>query len=329
MERAGVHSGHQDIKGAAVHEELLPGINVTDQVMTRIREMEPVRRRSAIRFAGKTAATSGMLAVALLVAATAYAATEYIQIRNKAGEVKVQHILNTDTEEERLARGTSSYYKYEQKLMNFAKPGEQLVYFVRGEPISEGTGRLLQFAYKEERITKYSAFLDQMKAKSSPFILPETAGGYDFKYGEVQPLYPTKDVTDNDPVYRQALSELIGEAKKDKTRNLFMKVMPWTETGALSAQYRKGGAFINLSAFMMSGGNMTVHQKPADKAEKIKVEGREVIYNYIDYGPNSFFYLTWYNEPKDAYIQLNSWGDRVLSKEKLLKVAGELIKGGL
>lgn len=105
MERAGIHSGHQDIKGAAVHEELLPGINVTDQVMTRIREMEPVRRRSGIRFAGKTAATSGMLVVTLLIAASAYAASEYIQVRNKAGEVKIQHFVNTETEEERLAKG--------------------------------------------------------------------------------------------------------------------------------------------------------------------------------------------------------------------------------
>lgn len=329
MERAGIHSGYQDIKAAAVHEDLLPGINVTDQVMARIREIEPVRRRSGIRFAGKTAATSGMLVVTLLIAASAYAASEYIQIRNKAGEVKIQHFENTETEEEWLAKGVSSYSKYEQKLMNFAKPGEQLVYFVRGEPISEGTGRLLQFAYKEERITAYAAFLSQMKAKSSPLILPETAGGYDFKYGEVRPLYPAKDVTDYDPVYQQALDELIGEAKKDKTRNLFMKVMPWTETGSLSVQYRKGGAYINLSAFMMNGGNMTVPQKPADKAEKINVGGREVIYNYIDYQPKSFFFLTWYNEPKDAYVQLSSWGDRVLTKEQLLELAGELIKGGL
>lgn len=325
MERSGIHSGHQDIKGAAVHEELLPGINVTDQVMTRIREMEPVRRRSGIRFAGKTAATSGMLVVTLLIAASAYAATEYIQIRNKAGEVKVQHILKT--EEEQL-QAVAPYHNYAPKLMNFAKPGEQVVYFVRGEPIHAG-GSMLQFTHKQQRLTEYTAFLDQMKAKSSPFIFPETAGGYDFKYGEVQPLYPTKDVIDKDPVYQQALSELIGEAQKDKTRNLFMKVMPWTETGSLNAQYMKGGAYINLWAFMMNGGNMMVPQKPADKAEKIKVDGREVIYNYVDYGANSFFYLTWYNEPKDAYIQLNSWGDRVMNKEQLLKLAGELIKGGL
>ncbi|WP_042200340.1 hypothetical protein [Paenibacillus camerounensis] len=325
MDRTGFHSGHQDIKGAAVSEEQLQAINVTDRVMARVRETGPGRRRGGIRFAGKTAATSGMLAVALLITATTYAASEYIQIRNKAGEVKIQHILKT--EGERL-QGASPYHDYAPKLMNIAEPGEQIVYFVRGEPINTG-GSMLQFTHKQQRITEYSAFLDQMKAKSSPFILPETAGGYGFKYGEIQPLYPTKDVIDNDPVYQQALSELIGEAKKDKTRNLFMKVMPWTETGSLNAQYMKGGAFINLWAFMINGGNMMVPQKPADKAEKLKVDGREVIYNYIDYGPNSFFYLTWYNEPKDAYIQLNSWGDRVMNKEQLLKLAGELIKGGL
>ncbi|MEK8210966.1 hypothetical protein [Paenibacillus sp. FSL L8-0463] len=69
MKRTGIHSGYQDIIGAAAREEQLPSINVTERVMARIRGLEQVRSRSGIRFAGKTAATSG-----LLITVTAYAA---------------------------------------------------------------------------------------------------------------------------------------------------------------------------------------------------------------------------------------------------------------
>lgn len=325
MDRTGIHSGHEDIKGVAVPDEQLPDIDVTERVMARLRE--PGRSRSGISLTGRATAVSGMLVLVLLITATAYAASEYIQIRNKAGQVKVQHLA--ETEKSQLLQGKSSYHKYEQKLMDFAEPGEQIVYFVRGEPLSEGQGSLLQFADKDQRITEYPAFLDQMKAKSSPLILPETAGGYDFKYGVVRPLYPLLNERDNNPVYRQALSELIGEAKKDKTRNLFMKVMPWSETGDLSALYTKDGAVIEIWAFLMNGSDITVYQQPDSEAEKIKVGSRDVVYNYVHTPVKPSHYLTWYDEQSDAYIMVTTFGDRVLTKEQLLKLAGELMEGGL
>lgn len=50
MKRTGIHSGYQDIIGAAAREEQLPSINVTERVMARIRGLEQVRSRSGIRF---------------------------------------------------------------------------------------------------------------------------------------------------------------------------------------------------------------------------------------------------------------------------------------
>ncbi|WP_054943197.1 hypothetical protein [Paenibacillus ihuae] len=327
MERTGIHSGYQDIREAAAREEQLPSINVTEQVMARVRGMEQVRSGRGISFAGRTAATSGLLVLLLLITVTAYAASEYIQIRNKEGVVKVQHLAESQMPQ---GGGISSYSKYEQKLMNFAEPGEQIVYYVRGEPISEGTGSLLQFAYKEQKITDYSAFLKQMETKHSPVILPETAGGYAFKYGKVNPLYPPKAERDSNPVYSQALHELIGEAKQDKKRNLFMKILPWTETGYVSAEYTKQGAIVGISAYLMNGGNMTVYQQPEQQAEKLEVDGRELIYNHV-VRPEvvTYHYLNWYNEGQDTYFMLTTYGDRALTKEQLLKLAGELMKGGL
>ncbi|MNO29164.1 hypothetical protein D3C76_190700 [compost metagenome] len=319
---------YQDIRAAAACEEQLPNIEVTGRVMERIRGLEQVRSRSTVRFASKTAATSGMLILLLLITVTAYAASEYIQIRNKAGVVKVQHVAP-----DLKPKGVAAYYEYEWKLMDFAKPGEQIAYYFRGEPISEGTGSLLQLAYKEQRITEYSAFLEQLNRKNSPVVLPKTAGGYAFKYGMLHPRYPTKTELDSSPFYRQTLSELIGEAKQDKKRNLFMKVVPWTETGAVQAIYTKQGAFIDLSANLLNGGDVRVYLEPGNTPEKLKVEGRDIVYNHVD-RPDvkpgfSYHYLTWYNEAQDAYYTLTTYGDRILTKEQLLKLAGELIEGGL
>ncbi|CQR51809.1 hypothetical protein [Paenibacillus riograndensis] len=140
----------------------------------------------------------------------------------------------------------AAYYPYEWKLMDFAKSGEQIAYYFRGEPLSERSGSLLQFAYKEQRITDYSAY----------------------------PRYPTKAELDSSPFYRQTLSELIDEAKQDQKRNLlFMKAVPWTEAVGVQAKYTRQGAFIDLSATLLHGGEVQVYQEPGNKPEKLKVEG--------------------------------------------------------
>ncbi|MHA6532245.1 hypothetical protein [Paenibacillus sp. BAC0078] len=330
MEREGIGYEYKDIRAAAVRDEQLPGIEVTGRVMERIRGTGRSwgMGLNGIRTVRKPAAASGMLVMLLLIAVTAYATSEYIQIRNKAGEVKVQHFAP-----ELKPQGISSYYKYEQKLMNFAKPGEVIAYYVRGEPISEGTGSMLQFAYKEQRLTDYSAFLEEMNRKNSPVILPKTAGGYTFYRGVVHPLYPKTAERNSSPFYRQTLNELIGEAKQDKKRNLFMKAVPWTETGSVNATYTKQGARIDFGATLLNGGEVMVYQEPGNTPKRLKVEGRDIVYNHVlrpDIKPGlGYHYLDWYDEDQDAYYTLTTYGDRILTKEQLLKLAGELIKGGL
>lgn len=328
MGRERISHEYQDIRVEAACGERLPNIEVTGQVMARVRGLERVPKRSALRFANKTAATLSMLILLMMITVTAYAASEYIQIRNKAGKVKVQHFAP-----DLKPQGVAARYKYEWKLMDFAKPGEQIAYYFRREPLSEGTGSLLQFAYKEQRITDYSAFLELMSRKNSPVVLPGTAGEYAFKYGTMYPRYPTKAELDSSPFYRQTLSELIEEAKQDQKRNLFMKAVPWTEAGGVQAKYTRQGAFIDLSASLLHGGDVQVYQEPGNKPEKLRAEGREIVYNHVD-RPDvkpgfSYHYLNWYNEAQDAYYTLTTYGDRILTKEQLLKLAGELIKGGL
>jgi hypothetical protein len=71
-------------------------------------------------------------------------------------------------------------------------------------------------------------------------------------------------------------------------------------------------------------------QRAEVAAEKLKVEGREIVYNHTDkpeIRPDlSYHYLNWYNEQQDANYTVTTYGDRQLTKAQL---AGELIRGGL
>lgn len=327
MERAGIGNEYQDIRDAAVREEQLSVIEVTDRVMARVRGTEQKRSPRGIRFAGKTAAFTGMLVMLLLITVTAYAASEYIQIRNKAGEVKVQHQAENPN-----PGPPAAYNKYAWKLMDFAKPGELIAYFVRGEKLPEGEESALQFAGKELRLTDYPAFLGEMNKLKTP-VLPKEAGGYEFKYGTIHPGSPLAAERDGNPLYRQTLDELLAEAKQDTGRNLFMKAILWTEAASIGGKYTREGAIIEIGATLLHGGNVQVMLRPEVAAEKLEVEGREIVYNHADkpeVRPDiSYHYLNWYNEQQDAYYIVTTYGDRKLTKEQLLDLAGELIRGGL
>lgn len=327
MERTRIGNEYQDIKAAAIGVETLRKVEVTDRVMARVRELGPQRSPRGIRFVSKTAAFSGMLVMLLLVTVTAYAASEYIQIRNKAGEVKVQHVPKDPRPVE-----PAPYYQYASKLMDFAKPGELIAYFVRGEKLPEGAKSALQYTMKELRLTDYSAFLEEMKKWKIP-VLPKEAGGYVFESGRITPGSPSEKEYDNQPLYRQTLDELIAEARQDTSRNLFMKAIPWNKVSFFDSIYTKQGAVINIAVSFLGGSNIQVYQETNNTPEKLKVEGREIVYNLVsrpDLKPGfSYHYLNWYNEQQDAYYTVSTYGDRELPKQKLLDLAGELIRGGL
>ncbi|MEK5024687.1 hypothetical protein [Paenibacillus sp. FSL M7-1046] len=329
MERTGIHSEYQDITAAAAPEQQLHTIEVTDKVMARIRTLDQKSDQKqgprGIRFAGKTAATSGMLVMLLLITVTAYAATEYIQIRNKAGEVKVQHQA-TDPNWGKAA--PAPYYQYMHKLMDFAEPGELIAYFFRGEALPEGAVSALQFKSKDLELNDYPALLAEMNKLNLP-ILPKEAKGYTFTKGKISPLGPSDAEISSNPLYRQTLNELIAEARQNTGRNLFMKILPWTKAGWFEGVYTKQGANISISATPLYGGYVQFMQDDDAAAEKLEVAGREIVYNRVVKPYVSYHYLSWYNEKQDAYYTVSTYGNRTLTKEQLLELAAELIQGGL
>lgn len=153
-------------------------------------------------------------------------------------------------------------------------------------------------------------------------MLPALAAGYAFEYGVINPNHPTTDAEKNSSLYQETLQDLTAQANKDKgSSNLFMKAIPWSEPGWISAIYSKNNAFIGISTTIMHGGKVFVEQEPENQADKIIVAGTEVIYNKVVKEEVSYDYLNWYNEKQDAYYTLSSYGDKILSKEQFLQLA--------
>jgi hypothetical protein len=321
LERAEIVNEYEDIILAS-NKEILPKIDVLDQVMGRIAGFEDSRRPILRRIMKRTTALGGMLTVLLLISVTAYAASEYIQIRNGEGAVKVQHVAPNEV------KGTgTSYNKYAMKAQSFAKPGELIAYYVKDKTTSGNPVVALQFEYKENRIKTYSEFMEEIKRTGAP-VLPVTAAGYNFDYGTVGPTFPMTDEDRSRSLfYEKTLNELTVQANKATSgEKIFMKVVPWTEPGFVGGIYSQGKAIIGIYATIMHGGNMFVEQGPEKKANKITVEGTEVIYNSVNQESVSYHYLNWYNEEQDAYYTLTSYGDKKLNKEQLLSLAGELLE---
>ena len=67
----------------------------------------------------------------------------------------------------------------------------------------------LNYAHKERRFTSYADFVKEMRRTGVP-MLPEKAGGYTLKYGEVTPQYPKVGTA----VYRQTLVGELDESGK-------------------------------------------------------------------------------------------------------------------
>ncbi|MEK3751037.1 hypothetical protein NYE25_22870 [Paenibacillus sp. FSL E2-8871] len=322
MERTTISDEYPDVMYASAGNEHLGEIDVEEKVMGHIRGISD-RKRSfslSLKTMNRTTAIASMLALFLMISVTAYAASEYIQIRNSEGVVKVQHVAPNES------AGVASYDKYAQKVDAFAKPGELIAYLVNNNAGAAALATELSFKYKEQRIGAYSDFLKEIKRTGAP-MLPALAAGYAFEYGVINPNHPTTDAEKNSSLYQETLQDLTAQANKDKgSSNLFMKAIPWSEPGWISAIYSKNNAFIGISATIMHGGKVFVEQEPENQADKIIVAGTEVIYNKVVKEEVSYDYLNWYNEKQDAYYTLGSYGDKILTKEQFLQVAGELLK---
>ncbi|CAM2773710.1 hypothetical protein PASE110613_00090 [Paenibacillus sediminis] len=321
MQRAGIQIDNEDLIRAAAGDERLPVIDVKDRVMERIGSRKGGGSWLGFRLMNRAGALTMLLAM-LLISTSAYAASEWIQIRNAADVVKVQY------EPEYFApEPVAQWDPYQWKALNSAKSGELVAYYVKGQNDDDASSSsdLLHFAVKERRFTSYPDFVKEMR-RTGVTVLPEKVEGYTLKYGNVSPHYPLTSST----VYRQTLGELINQANQAKAgQRLFAKKLPWTDAGSVGATYANGRAYVDFGMTLLQGGTMRVEQESENQTDKFKIEGRAAVYNDVKKENVSYHYLNWYDEKRDAYYTLTTYGDRILTREQLVQLAEELINDGI
>ncbi|SDX81450.1 hypothetical protein [Paenibacillus sp. PDC88] len=312
----------RDLKKASADLDI-PKIDVLEPVMQRIYVLEKARPAFWQRVYGlpfnKMITTGSLFIALLLVSFTAYAASEYIQILNKEGQIKVQHVpSNTDSI-------SVLDNKYGMKAYARAKPGELVAYYVEDSVSSERPESQLYFQYKEHRIEQYAAFTTEIE-RTDALIFPKTLAGYTFEYGTVNASSPLITDITKDPYYQGVLDELMLEAEQDTSEEkVFIKSIPWTEPSSVSAKYSIGKAHVNILVLYLHGSQVTVNQETENNPSVIRISGTDVIYNEVKKDRISYDYVNWYDEKQDAYFTISANGEQDLDKEQLLSLASEFI----
>lgn len=353
---------------AAEDKRPVPKIDVTARVMERIQHQHTSSYTALRRLTTPIGAVIALCSM-LFAGVSAYAAVEWIQIRNAEGEIQVEYTApeprETETNEDiynKYGRQSliaaiyiASYNKYEQQALAAAKPGELMAYYVTGkkEIPTRATSTnaaspqaapmpALYFAYKERLYTEYDRFLQEMKRVGTP-ILPEQAGEYIFDVGRVGPRHNAYYTANTDAsntvevLARATLAELMTKAHQAPDGQIFMKPIAWTEPGFFEGTYTsKRGDHVGISAVFLSGDKVQVYQEKGNSPDVIQVAGRSVIYNDVMTDISNtrnewvtYHYLNWYNEQQDAYYTISTYGDHTLDKAGLLELARELIQAGL
>jgi|GEM_PF-1056089 len=326
MERLEAAHEYENLNNA-VYARRIPEIDVADKVMSRISGQAPRR----IKFGGtmrSSTALASLFALLLVVSVTAYGASEYIQLRNKSGDVKVQFVP-PDT-----GRITDNpYEKYIAKARKFAEPGELIaVYAKDGANLPLGP---MQFHFKPKRLQSYSDFVLAIERIESREF-PQAMGGYEFEYGEISPAVPEKGTK----LYQDTLKELerLASQSSDK-ENMVMKAIPWSSASGVSGIYSKAGTRIGIYATNLNGKDVYAEKQEDQTTEKIEIAGTEVVYNEVKKeivkemnndgvktATLSYGYLNWYDEDQDAYYTLTNFKGAKLSREQLLELVREWLE---
>ncbi|ANY65841.1 hypothetical protein BBD42_04690 [Paenibacillus sp. BIHB 4019] len=327
MERIRFDHEYNDIKSRAAANGGLPAIDVTEAVMKRITGEAASGRKGQTSFMRpvmkRTTAFSGALMLLLLLSVSAYAASQYIEIRNAAGEIKVKTIdeITPQTGSAEDIADNEAHNNYLHKAQNFAKPGELVAFYVLGKEEEA------LYTYKEKPLGTYAAFKKEAN-RTGAQLLPQKLSGYSFVSGKVAPYMPNTDADKQTAAYKQVLSELKAQAAAGTNgQKLFMRAVSWNKPGMVSAIYTKGHYKSELTKNPLDGGNVYISLPSGQNAEKIKVEGIEVIYNKRTISEKyNYHYAQWYDEKQDAFYMLTDLGNKKLTKAELLALAGESIK---
>lgn len=313
-------SENRDIKWHAISVDQLRSIDITEQVMDRVRgSVNGKLKKITVRPVKRSAVVLMSTVVALCISVSAYAASEFIQIKNKAGQV----VVKTSPKPEYEYHLDSAFSKYKEQAEATLKTGEAAFYYINDAQLNaKDKLNLLKQAYKN-KYTSYNAFVSEMNSKDAPIVnQPQNLmKGYTFISGEVYPTFPFS----YEKAHQQILDRLIQQAKTSSTdQKLFVEKIAWNEGLSTIVVYRKGNQHLSIIGTKGTGTEIPVAKDA--KSEQISIDHQQVVYVRDAENESSTNSMAWFDEKKKIVYTLFDSSNSDLTKEDFITLAKRMIQ---
>lgn len=319
-------------------------IDVRSQVMNQISEGAVSTNRSKIKFAfpkqrasRAIVSTFGAFLVVIFLSFTAYAATEFLQLRAKDGKILLETTAPWDRNDK-----VEQLYKLSSPYMNQALrsvlPGQHIAYYIKDDMInrliSEVSPNMGLLGFQGNQIEYYTLPTLELEAEklNAPIthIPSSITGGYSFKSGGIYLDMPKLYNTDGTPNerYWKIQTALVEEAKADHSdKKLFIKTLESEQLRSISLHYRRGKNkedYVTVLASFTDGVKQEVEKEAGMITEKGIVNGKEILYLKYE-GDNPHQVIKWIDETSGAYYHIHDTKKSNLSKQDFLKIAEKFV----
>ncbi len=339
MGREEENVGFEDIKQYALPDYRLGEVDITERVMTRITAVNAGGRLRSFKPVPRFLVFVMSLFSILIASASVYAVSEYIEIRNRAGELKIQfHVKETEAPAIQLVPTGNPGRKptYRDRVLEIIQPGQVLAYYVKGDRQNPA----IQYVHHTFIYSTYNEFKELMVRTSAPVIKEPTnlPVGFKFTQGSVMPNIPMKYYDQKSEEYSRLQELFQKRAEAEPEQDLFVEQVPWTEAKMSELYYEgyseKGNIQFRIHAakgMIMAESTLTAD----DHYEKINIDGIEVIYwsrsqDYIFDNKEvqrDYFYAVWYDERQDTHFSMSTSGTGKLTEKQFKRIVENMVEG--
>ncbi|ETT72409.1 hypothetical protein C173_13745 [Paenibacillus sp. FSL R7-277] len=302
------HDSSQDLR-TIFHNVKVPEADVTKAVMN-ILEDEKMNKR--VTFYSKYKLSTLIVLASLLLASSAFAATQLITLTNNKGDVIY--------EEKKFEDSNFPDYTKEEQLRSLKahglgndllQPGQAAAIYMAGENTE---GELYIRRGAASGFSDAATLRDELK-QSGALIYDRLQDKYDFVTGAL--TYNPDPLTDQKEA---ELTEQLAQEARDSKDGYAMRMLDVSKEGwSMIVTYKGEGQMILVQPMKMNE-KLTIHHSEEPSAETITVDGVEMLYSLYTSGSQGIRFI--HNLPSsDFHIVYYIEATKGVTKEELLEIA--------
>ncbi|OME81365.1 hypothetical protein BK120_17050 [Paenibacillus sp. FSL A5-0031] len=315
---------YKNLRQHSISDQQINTINLSDAVMNHISASQSDAKARSYNLAKPFPIYVTILFIVLLTSASVYAASELIQIRDRAGDVKIKSIV-LESESKIVPytlQNDPPLPTYRDRVLELVKPGQMLAYYVR----NDSSPLTIQYLHNTNTNTSYNDFNVLLARTSAPVIkepvnLPD---GFTFKYGSVMPLIPNEHDASLSEEHARLLALFKQRAAAEPDQNLFIEEVNWTKANISELEYTKNNMSIRIQAMKNMIG-MEVALSAEYTQETVDINGIETIFASGSIHGFQSYQAIWYDEAQKTHYQVTASDNVDLTEEQFKLVVKGLI----